>query len=65
MKLKTLHHLKARWLVLAMVLAVVLGEAIAWQLARSFGFRFAPVAVGAICVGLTASVVALIYDGCD
>jgi uncharacterized membrane-anchored protein len=63
--MKTLHVLKARWLLLAMVAVTTLGEIIAWQATRSFGVRFAPAAVAAVCVGLTAAVVAWLYDGHD
>ena len=63
--MKMLHTLKARWLVLAMILTTVLGETIAWQISRTFGVRFDPVAVGAVCVGATAAIVAWIYDGRD
>ena len=63
--MKHLHSLKARWLLLAMVLATVIGETIAWQISRSFHTRFDPVAVGAVCIGLTAVLTAAIYDGRD
>jgi hypothetical protein len=63
--MKHIHTLKARWLLLAMLLVTVLGETLVWQISRSFHLRFAPVPVAAICVGLTAVVVAWIYDGRD
>jgi len=63
--MKTLHVLKARWLLLAMAAVTILGETIAWQATRSFGVRFAPAAIAAICVGLTAVVAAWLYDGHD
>ena len=61
--MKHIHTLKARWLLLAMIATTVLGETVAWQISRSFGFRFSPVVVAAVCVGLTAAIVAALYDG--
>lgn len=63
--MKHIHTLKARWLLLAMLLTTVIGETLAWQLARTFQFRFNAVTVAALCIGLTAAVVAVIYDGRD
>lgn len=58
-----MHHLKARWLLAAMIVAVVLGEHAAWFVTKLFHWRFPVVAVAAACVGLVATVVALTYDG--
>ena len=61
--MKTLHTLKAPWLIVAMVIAVSIGEIVAWQVMKSLGVRFDPTAVAAVCVGAVAAVVALLYDG--
>jgi len=61
--MKMIHTLKMRWLLLAMLLAVVMGETIAWQISAMFDVRLDPVAVAAVCMGATAAFVALIYDG--
>lgn len=61
--MKAIHHLKARWLLTAMVVAVVAGEFVAWQVTRALHWRFPSVAVGAVCVGAVAAVVAWLYDG--
>lgn len=63
--MKTFHTLKARWLLTAMLAAVVVGETIAWQISEALGIRFDPTAVAAVCVGAVAVVVAAIYDGRD
>ena len=63
--MKPIHTLKARWLLLAMILTTVVGETIGWQLSRTFDLRFPSIAIGAVCVGLTAVIVAAIYDGRD
>lgn len=60
-----LHTLKTSWLVVAMVVTVAIGEALGSQISRAMGIRFPAVAVAAVCVGLVAVVVSLIYDGCD
>jgi hypothetical protein len=52
-----------RWLVLAMLLVTAIGELLAWQACNALGFRFPALAIGAVCVGLTATVVSLLYDG--
>jgi hypothetical protein len=59
----TIHHLKARWLVASMVVAVVIGELVASKVADWFSIRVPAVPVAAVCVGLVAAVVALLYDG--
>lgn len=63
--MKILHTLKAGWLLLAMLAAVAVGEVIAWQISRAYDVRFAPALVAALCLGLVAFVVSLIYDGTD
>lgn len=59
----TIHHLKARWLILSMVVAAIIGELVASKVADTFSIRVPPVPVAAFCVGLVAAVVALLYDG--
>lgn len=61
--MKTIHHLKARWLLTAMLAAVLVGELITWFVTQQFGWRFPAVAVAAVSVGLVAAVVSCIYDG--
>lgn len=61
--MKTIHHLKARWLMLAMLVAVVVGEVIAWQVSRAFDVRFEWIIAAALGIGVTAGITALIYDG--
>lgn len=61
--MKTIHHLKARWLLATMLLAVTVGELVAWQVTTALKWRFPSVAVAAVCVGLVAAGVAWLYDG--
>lgn len=63
--MKHIHTLKARWLLLAMLLTTVIGETVAWQISQSFHVRFNPVPVAAVCIGLTAAAIAFLYDGRD
>ena len=63
--MRMLHTLKTSWLVLAMVVAVAIGEAFAGQLSVIFGVRFSAVAVGAASIGVVALIVSLVYDGRD
>jgi hypothetical protein len=46
-----------------MLAAVVVGEFASWYASQLLNVRFPPVAVGAVCVGLVAAVVAWCYDG--
>jgi hypothetical protein len=61
--MKHIHHLRASWLFVAMVIAVALGESVAWFISKSFDLRFPSVAVGAVCIGLVAGGVSVLYDG--
>lgn len=61
--MKHIHHLKASWLLAAMVIVVLIGETIAWYVTKLFDLRFPAVAVGAVCVGLVAAAASWLYDG--
>ena len=63
--MKHIHHLTASWLLVAMVIAVALGETIALTVSKAFSFRCPVVAVAALCIGLVAGGVSLIYDGSE
>lgn len=60
--MKAIHHLKARWLLAAMLIAVAVGEFVAWEITRAFHWRFPSVAIAAVCVGAVAAAVAWLYD---
>ena len=63
--MKHIHHLKARWLLTAMVVAVIVGEIAGKAACSALNVRFPAFAVGALCVGLVAAGVSVIYDGRD
>lgn len=62
MKMK-IHTLKTPWLIAAMMVAVAIGETIAWQISRVYDVRFWSVGAAAVCVGLVAFAVSVLYDG--
>lgn len=61
--MKHIHHLKSSWLLLAMLVAVVVGETVAWYVTKTLDLRFPAVTVAAICIGLVAAGVSILYDG--
>jgi uncharacterized membrane protein YjjB (DUF3815 family) len=63
--MRKIKHLKARWLLTSMVLAVVAGELLASFIGTTFGVRVPAVPVAAFCIGLVAVITSLIYDGED
>ena len=63
--MKKLKTLKTSWFLLAMIVAVVIGELIGKAVANAFAVRVPAVPVAALCVGLVAFTVSLIYDGTD
>jgi hypothetical protein len=63
--MKKIKTLKTSWLLLAMVIAVVIGEFVGSLVGTLAGIRVPPVPVAAVCVGLVAFTVSLIYDGTD
>lgn len=63
--MRKIKHLKARWFLGAMLLAVILGEAVATIVGTWFGVRVPPIPIAAFCIGLVAVVTSFIYDGDD
>lgn len=63
--MKRIHHLKDSWLLAAMVLAVLVGETIGWYVTNLFQWRFPVVAIAAVCVGIVAATVSVLYDGTE
>ncbi len=61
--MKHIHHLKASWLFAAMVAAVIVGEVLGNVVCRTWNLRCPSVAIAAVCIGLVAAVVSLLYDG--
>ena len=49
----------------AIVVAIVLGEFIAWQISSSYGLRVNPVVVGFVSAALVVAIASVLYDGCD
>lgn len=63
--MKHIHHLRASWLIAAVLVAVVIGEVTASYVSRMLDVRCPSVAVGAICVALVVGAVSVLYDGCE
>lgn len=61
--MKHIHHLKASWLLAAMIAAVIVGEIVASGVCRALEIRCPTVAIAAVCVGIVAAVVSAVYDG--
>ena len=64
MKTKT-RAFKTSWFLLAVVVAIVIGEVIAWEVANRFGLRSHPLVVGMLAIGLVTAIVSVLYEGVD
>lgn len=63
--MKTTRTFKNSWFLLAIVVAIVIGEVIAWEVANRFGLRSHPFVVGMLSVGLVAAIASVLYEGVD
>jgi NhaP-type Na+/H+ and K+/H+ antiporter len=63
--MKTLRTFKGSWFVTAIVVAIVIGEVIAWEVSSRLGIRNSPLVVAFLCTGLVAGIVTVLYDGAD
>jgi hypothetical protein len=63
--MKMIKRLRTSWFLGAMIVAVVVGELIAWQICGYYKLRFPPVVVATLCIGAVAAFVAWQYDGTD
>lgn len=54
-----------RWLMIVSVIAVLVGEVIAWEVSNALGIRNNPLVVGVLSVGLVAAIASLLFDGAD
>ncbi len=63
--MKTTRTFKGSWFILAMIVAIALGELIAWQASQFFGFRLHAITVAFVCIGLVQVVATLLYDDTD
>lgn len=63
--MKTARKFKDSWFYTAVVVAIVLGELVAWFVSENFGLRNNPLVVGILCIGLVAAMTSVLYDGRD
>ena len=63
--MKTARTFKGSWFVFALVAAIVLGEAIAWEITSHYGVRNNPIVVGFLCAGLVAAITSILYEGAE
>lgn len=63
--MKATRNFKDSWFLIATVVAILVGETIAWEVSRRYGVRSNPLVVAVLCTGLVAAVVSVIYDGVD
>jgi hypothetical protein len=63
--MKTARTFKGSWFMFSIVVAIVVGEFIAWQISNSYGLRVNPVVVGFVSAALVVAIASVLYDGCD
>lgn len=63
--MKTARTFKGPWFLFAVVAAILVGEAIAWELSGYLGFRNNPFVVAFICIGLVTAIVSVLYKDAD
>jgi NhaP-type Na+/H+ and K+/H+ antiporter len=63
--MKTLRTFKGSWFLLAIAVAIIVGEVIAWEISSRFGVRNNPFVVAFLCIGLVAGIASVLYDGAD
>lgn len=63
--MKTTRTFKGSWFIFAMIVAIALGELIAWQVSKFFGFQLHAVTVAFLSVGVVQIVALLLYDDAD
>lgn len=63
--MKPARRFKGSWFLFAMVVAILIGEVVAWEVSSHFGVRSNPLVVAFVCAGLVAAIASVLYDGCD
>jgi hypothetical protein len=63
--MKTNHRFNGSWFMVALLAAVVIGELVATQLTRHFGFRASPIVVAFLSAGIAAAFASVIYHDAD
>lgn len=63
--MKATRKFKNSWFLAAIVVTIVIGEAVAWEVSSRFGLRSNPLVVAFLCIGLVAAMVSVLYEGVD
>lgn len=63
--MKATRKFKNSWFLTAIVVAILAGELIAWEISSRFGVRSNPLVVAFLCTGLIAAMVSVLYEGVD
>ena len=56
---------KGSTFLVVMVVVILIGEVIAWEVSSHFGLRNNPLVVGFLCAGLVAAMASVLYDGAE
>jgi len=63
--MKTARTFKGSWFLFAIVVAILVGEVVAWELSKYFGFTNNPFLVAFLCLGLVTALAAVLFEGAD
>lgn len=63
--MKTTRTFKGSWCALAIVVAILVGEVVAWEVSSRFEIRNNPFVVALLCIGLVAAMASVLYEGAD
>jgi hypothetical protein len=63
--MKTTRTFKGSWFILAVAIAIVVAEVVAWKMSGLFSFHFSPVTVAFAAAGLVAVAASLIFEGTE
>ena len=63
--MKKLRKFSNSWFGIALVMGIIVGEIVAWELSSRFGLRSNPLVVGFVCVGLVTAITSVLYEGVD
>lgn len=63
--MKTNRTFKGSWFLTAMVVAIVVGELIAWNGSSAWGFRFSPIPIAFLCIGLVEAGAVMLYRNAE
>jgi hypothetical protein len=63
--MKTTRTFKGSWFLSAIVVAILIGEIVAWEVSSRLGIRNNPLVVAFLAMGLVAAIASVLYEGAD